>query len=134
MNILQLLKHRRIVAAPGKAEPVPLHEILPEKESVGIIETQVPQILAAGPPHAAVRKGMSSVFSTLISGAVMTPLETFAITMVMGILQLTVKNPNSKAALQSQLIGLADLIYSEYGYTVPAAPVAASPVTPTGAD
>lgn len=50
----------------------------------------------------------------------MNPLEQFAITMVLGIIQTAVKNPAHKAALQNQLVGLATDIFEEYGMTVPA--------------
>jgi hypothetical protein len=54
----------------------------------------------------------------------MNPLEQFAITMVLGIIQSTVKNPTHKAAVQTQLVGLATDIFEEYGMTVPEVPAA----------
>ena len=52
----------------------------------------------------------------------MNTLETFAITIVMGILQTVVKNPAHKAAVQAQLVGVATEILAAYGYTVTAPP------------
>jgi len=49
----------------------------------------------------------------------MTVLEQFAITIVLGLLQLVIKNPNSAAELKTQLLGVADDIYSAYGLTPP---------------
>ena len=56
----------------------------------------------------------------------MNPLEQFAITIVLGVLQTVVKNPTSKAALQGQLLGVATDIAASYGYTLtpPATPAA----------
>ena len=58
------------------------------------------------------------------------PLEAMAITMVMGMLQATVKNPAHKAALQNQLMGVADDIYLAYGVMPPARPDTARPDAP----
>lgn len=52
----------------------------------------------------------------------MNPLETFAITMVLGIVQSTVKNPAHKQMLQNQLVGIATDIFNEYGMVPPTAP------------
>lgn len=59
----------------------------------------------------------------------MNTLETFAITMVLGILQTTIKNPAHKAALQGQLVGIATDIFEAYGMAVPAASGAAVTAT-----
>jgi hypothetical protein len=77
---------------------------------------------ASGAMSLPVSKGMSSVFQTSIGGSDMNPLESFAITMVFGILQTTIKNPAHKALLETQLVGIADMIYSTYGMTSPVAP------------
>lgn len=60
------------------------------------------------------------------------PLEMMAITMMMGVLQTTVKNPAHAAALKGQLVGIAEQIFMAYGMPLPvdpatqiAAPVAA---------
>jgi hypothetical protein len=49
----------------------------------------------------------------------MNQLEQFAITMIMGILQSTVKNPAHKALLQNQLLGVAADIQIAYGLVPP---------------
>jgi hypothetical protein len=46
-------------------------------------------------------------------------LEQFAINIILGIVQSTVKNPTHKAAVQAQLLGVADDIYLAYGFTPP---------------
>jgi hypothetical protein len=45
-------------------------------------------------------------------------LEQFAIQIILSVLQATIKNPASKAALQTQLIGVASDIAEVYGYTL----------------
>lgn len=57
-------------------------------------------------------------------GDTMNPLEQFAITIVLGVLNTVIKNPAHKAALQSQLLGVADDIYETYGVTPPPRPTA----------
>jgi hypothetical protein len=52
----------------------------------------------------------------------MSILEQFAITIVLGVLQLVVKNPAAKAELQTQLLGIANDIYAAYGQAPPATP------------
>lgn len=52
----------------------------------------------------------------------MNALESFAITVIMGILQQVVKNPAHSAAVESQLVGVASQILETYGYTVTAPP------------
>lgn len=47
-------------------------------------------------------------------------LETLAITIIMGALQQAVKNPAHKAAMQTQLVGVATDILESYGYSVTA--------------
>jgi hypothetical protein len=49
-------------------------------------------------------------------------LEQWAITMVLGILNSVVKNPAHKAALQNQLVGIANDIYASYGLVPPSQP------------
>lgn len=49
----------------------------------------------------------------------MNPLEQFAITIVLGILQTVVKNPVHSAALETQLVGIANDIYLAYGLVPP---------------
>lgn len=51
-------------------------------------------------------------------------LETFAISILMGVLQQVVKNPAHKAAVQAQMVGIASEILAAYGYTVTAPPTA----------
>lgn len=58
----------------------------------------------------------------------MNALESFAITVIMGILQQVVKNPAHAAAVEGQLVGVATQILETYGYTVTAPP--ASPTSP----
>jgi hypothetical protein len=45
-------------------------------------------------------------------------LEQFGITMILGVLQDVIKNTGLKAALQSQLLGIATDIANLYGYTL----------------
>lgn len=59
----------------------------------------------------------------------MNPLEQFAITMVLGIVQTTIKNPAHKSAVQNQLVGLATTIFEEYGMVPPVAQSAAEVAT-----
>ena len=61
----------------------------------------------------------------------MNALESFAITIIMGILQTVVKNPAHAAELEGQLVGVATQILSTYGYTVvaPVAPPATAAVS-----
>jgi hypothetical protein len=49
----------------------------------------------------------------------MNPLESFGITLALGMLVQVVKNPTHAAALEKQLTGLADMIYEAYGITPP---------------
>ena len=80
------------------------------------------------PASLPVSRAMSDVFQTSITGDEMNPLESFAITMVLGILQSVVKNPAHKAVLENQLVGVADQIYAAYGLVPPApAPAASAP-------
>ena len=71
----------------------------------------------------------SEVGNTTEEKSNMNPLETFAITMVLGIVQSTVKNPQHAAILKTQLIGVADQIYMTYGL-VPASLAPPAPETP----
>jgi hypothetical protein len=63
----------------------------------------------------------------------MNPLEQFAVTMILGMLQTAVKNPAHKSALQTQLLGVADDIYMTYGKVPPmaSAPSPSATTTPT---
>ena len=57
----------------------------------------------------------------------MNALESFAITILMGVLQSVIKNPAHKAAVEGQMTGIATEILEAYGYTVtppPASPTA----------
>lgn len=44
-------------------------------------------------------------------------LEHFAITVILGLLQQVVKNPQKRIELQDTLLGVADDIYMAYGKT-----------------
>jgi hypothetical protein len=57
----------------------------------------------------------------------MNPLEQFAVTILLGVLQTVVKNPVHKVALENQLVAVANDIYLTYGMVppVPATPPAA---------
>lgn len=48
----------------------------------------------------------------------MNTLESFAITILMGVLQSVIKNPAHKAAVEGQLVGISTEILTAYGYTV----------------
>ena len=56
----------------------------------------------------------------------MNALESFAITILMGVLQSVIKNPAHKAAVQNQMVGISTEILMAYGYTVTPPPT--SPV------
>jgi hypothetical protein len=59
----------------------------------------------------------------------MSILEQFAITVILGLLQLVIKNPTSAADVKDQLIGVANDIYAAYGLWPPTpAPTAAPSV------
>jgi hypothetical protein len=62
----------------------------------------------------------------------LTALETMAVTMVLGILQLVIKNPSKQAAVQAQLIGLANDIYGVYGIAVPLNSLQTAPIASGG--
>jgi hypothetical protein len=94
--------------------------------------TVTPETLPASLP---VAKAMASLFSTSITGDKMNPLESFGITIVLGILQTVIKNPAHKAALEHQLVGIADQIYMTYGKMPPAPapePTATAPTSISG--
>ena len=55
-------------------------------------------------------------------------LEQFAITIVLGILQLVIKDPAAKAELQAVLLGIANDIYTAYGMIPPASATATSTI------
>jgi hypothetical protein len=50
-------------------------------------------------------------------------LEQWAITMVLGILNMVIKDPAKKAELQNQLVGIANDIYATYGLVPPSTSV-----------
>jgi hypothetical protein len=54
----------------------------------------------------------------------MNTLETFAISIILGVLQSTIKNPAHAAAAKDQLVGVSTQILETYGYTVTAPPSA----------
>lgn len=58
----------------------------------------------------------------------LTWLEQFAISIILGILQQIIKDPTKKAELQAVLIGIAGDIATEYGYTL------TPPTTPNAAE
>lgn len=57
-------------------------------------------------------------------------LEAFAITLILGMLQQTVKNPAHRAALGSQLLGVASDIFLAYGVVPPDTSEAIAALTP----
>lgn len=60
----------------------------------------------------------------------LTWLEQFAISIILGILQQIIKDPTKKAELQAVLIGIAGDIATEYGYTL-TPPTTQLPLFPT---
>jgi len=68
------------------------------------------------------------VSGIILERELMSLLEHMAISMILGILSSTVKNPAHAAQLQTQLLGVASEIASLYGYTLtpPAIPAAAA--------
>lgn len=102
--------------------------VLPEAAPItSIISSALSKGSSALPMSSPVAKAVVSVIHNSIGGTnSMNQLEAFAITMVLGILQTVIKNPQTKATLQTQLIGIADLIFAEYGMVSPPSPVAAS--------
>lgn len=143
MNILELLGHGVKVASKDVAKVIEIAAkdtgkavvhvapvvaeiaapVLPMVPFVGPALAEVERAVFSRtlPASLPVAKAMAVVFQTSIQGDTMNPLESFAITMVLGIIQTTVKNPAHKAALQHQLIGIADLIYTDYGLAAPVA-------------
>lgn len=53
-----------------------------------------------------------------LRGMTMNVLEQFAITVMLSLIQMVIKNPETAAKVKGQLLGLADDIYEAYG-TVP---------------
>lgn len=106
--------------------------IVPEVSPVLSVAEKISGLVArpisseALPASNPVSKSMAAVFTTAIFGEKMNSLESFAITMVLGVLQTVIKNPAHKAALESQLVGIADQIYMTYGLPVPA-PASSAP-------
>jgi hypothetical protein len=123
VNILELLGHGVKVAAKdtGKGIATAAKDIGKAAATAAPVALEVAGevVTESFPASNIVSRGMASVFHTSIHGDTMNPLESFAITMVFGTLQIVVKNPAHKAALEHQLIGLADSIYSAYGIPVP---------------
>lgn len=82
------------------------------------------------PPAAPLALPMNLLVSTMHKSVIgadpMNPLETFAITMVLGMLQGTVKNPAHKQLLENQLVGIATDIFNAYGMVPPPPPVTQS--------
>lgn len=54
----------------------------------------------------------------------MSILEQFAITVILGLLNLVIKNPTAAATLKNQLVGIANDIYAAYGMMPPTPPTA----------
>ena len=54
----------------------------------------------------------------------MNELEALAVTMIMSVLSQVVKNPATKAEVQTQMVNVGTLILETYGYTVTPPPVA----------
>jgi hypothetical protein len=103
-----------VVVAPVAVGEIPIAGPVAEKVLTGVLTLAHP---ATAQP--------SEITDDLSGGDILNPLETMAITMVLGALQMAIKNPAHKAALQSQLVGLATDIFQAYGMTVPAAPAPA---------
>jgi hypothetical protein len=135
MNLLEFLRkpghvakaigkeaeHIGIIAGEVALEAAPV--VVPEAAPVAsAILHLLPVMHVTVPQSAPVAKVMAGFFHTSIEGNSMNPLESFAITMILGMLQTTVKNPAHKAALETQLVGLADMIYAAYGMVSPVAP------------
>lgn len=59
------------------------------------------------------------LFSQLAERVGMNVLEQFAIQIVLGLVQLTIKNPGTAVKVKTQLLTLADDIYIAYGLTPP---------------
>ena len=55
-------------------------------------------------------------------------LEQWAITMVLGIISQTIKNQSLKAALESQLLGIASDVAATYGYQL--VPISSGAIVP----
>lgn len=115
-----IVKNLPTVAAVAAEIALP---IAPELSPVFSVASKIAGIVGPRPTSLPVSnplsKIMAGVFQTSLTGDSMNPLEAFAITLVLGTLQTVVKNPAHRAALQSQLVGLADDIYTSYGLTVP---------------
>jgi hypothetical protein len=96
------------------------------KDTLKVVEIAAPVALPflpglgpiAGP---IVEKVISDLHSIPQGEDDLNPLEAMAITLVLGMLQNVVKNPQHKAALQIQLLGVADDIYLAYGKVPPQA-------------
>lgn len=102
------------------------HKVLPVAE-FAIQFSPMPAVAEHG-----VEAIIALVNSQTKAGDEMNPLEMFAITMVLGLVQQTVKNPVHAAQMRNQLVGVADQIYMAYGLTpaslqAPAAPPAVVP-------
>lgn len=115
MSILSLLR-----AAGRDTKAVLKHIETPALEVAAVAVEALPVALPASAPVAMAVASMMHKSVTL-EGQNVNQLEAFAITMIIGIIQSTVKNPAHKVALESQLVGVADMIFASYGMVAPIA-------------
>ncbi len=94
------------------------------KVALTIAPAALPLVPVVGPAAAETVKAVRAAIHPEVDS--MNPLETMGISMVLAALQSVVKNPQHKAALQNQLIGVANDIYTAYGMTPPALPATAT--------
>lgn len=93
------------------------------------IETAAPELGTLLTPATKITAIALAGSATKITGEnTLNPLESFAINMVLGVLQSVIKNPAHSAALENQLVGVANDIYMTYGLTPPVAAVTGSVV------
>lgn len=97
------------VAAPVAADVIPV--ALP-----GAPGLAVEKILSLVPQHSAKLISISMGGNEDVN-----PLEAVAISVVLGVLQQSIKNPAHAALLKETLVGLATDIFTTYGMTPPAA-------------
>lgn len=95
------------VAAPVAADVVPI--VLP-----GAPGLAVEKILSLVPAHS------DKLISISTGGSDVNPLEAFAVSIVLGVLQQVVKNPAHAAMMKEMLLGLATDIFTTYGIVPPA--------------
>lgn len=103
--------------AGHEVKVVAQHLEKPAEKIAEIALEVMPMALPASTPIAA---ALSGILKSSMEGTRMNQLEAFAMTMIIGIVHGTVKNPAHKLALQGQLVGIADLIYASYGMVSPA--------------